>query len=342
MRSALIVSVSIALAACESAPERVEDGVAAIAIAAKVETAPMTGRGDRADDPVVWVDEADATRTLILGTNKEEGLHVYGLDGAELQMLPVGRVNNVDLRQGLAVASNDETNSLSWFRKSSDGATLVHVGDTPTGKVEPYGVCAGTIEGVYHAAATYKDGLVQLWRIDDAGQGPVAASLARTAQLGGQLEGCVFDDQMATLFIGEEEHGVWSLDLSDQQSKPQSVDTIAAANGLVMDVEGMSLWLGEDGGGYLVVSAQAADRFVIYDRAAPHAVRGVIRIVGSADGAIDGVSHTDGLDVTSAPLPGYPRGILVVQDDGNPASGVDQNFKIVDWADVESALGLQR
>ena len=113
-------------------------------------------------------------------------------------------------------------------------------------------------------------------------------------------------------------------------------------HGLVMDVEGMSLWLGENGGGYLVVSAQAADRFVVYDRAAPHAVRGVIRIVGSADGAIDGVSHTDGLDVTSAPLPGYPRGILVVQDDGNPASGVDQNFKIVDWADVEAALGLPR
>ena len=242
----------------------------------------------------------------------------------------------------VTVASNDETNSLSWFRKGADGGPLVHVGDTPTGKLGPYGVCAGMIGGVYHAGATYKDGLVQLWRIDNDGQGTVEASLARTVQLGGQLEGCVFDDELATLFIGEEEHGVWSLDLSNPQSNPQSVDTIAAGNGLVMDVEGMSLWLGKNGGGYLVVSAQAADRFVVYDRAAPHAVRGVIRIVGSADGAIDGVSHTDGLDVTSAPLPGYPRGILVVQDDGNPASGVDQNFKIVDWADVEAALGLPR
>ena len=68
---------------------------------------------------------------------------------------------------------------------------------------------------------------------------------------------------MATLFIGEEEHGVWSLDLSDQQSKPQSVDTIAAANGLVMDVEGMSLWLGEDGKFAALLMRAAPDE--IYD-----------------------------------------------------------------------------
>ena len=39
-------------------------------------------------------------------------------------------------------------------------------------------------------------------------------------------------------------------------------------------------------------------------------------------------------------LPGYPRGILVVQDDGNPKPEQDQNFKLVDWAEVEAALGL--
>ena len=64
-------------------------------------------------------------------------------------------------------------------------------------------------------------------------------------------------------------------------------------------------------------------------------------VVESLDGAIDAVTHTDGLDVNSAPLPGFPNGIVVVQDDGNPESGVDQNFKLVDWTLIKIALGLE-
>ena len=108
---------------------------------------------------------------------------------------------------------------------------------------------------------------------------------------------------------------------------------------MVEDVEGVSIWWAQDGG-YLIASAQEADRFVVYDRLPPHAPRGIFQISASADGTIDSVSHTDGLDVVSASLPAFPKGLLVVQDDGNPKSGVDQNFKLVDWNAVLLALGL--
>ncbi|MCI4646326.1 MAG: phytase, partial [Hyphomonadaceae bacterium] len=140
-------------------------------------------------------------------------------------------------------------------------------------------------------------------------------------------------------FIGEEEHGIWSLDLSDPASAPVSVDTIAAGNGLVMDVEGLSIWAGPEGTGYLVASAQAADRYVVYDLTPPHAPLGIFKVAGSEDGSVDAVSHTDGLDITSAPLPGYPAGLLVVQDDANPTKSRDQNFKLVNWAVILDALG---
>ncbi len=336
MLSVLSASVAaLALGACASDP------IIAVPVPAVVETAPMMGVGDRADDPAVWVNPVDGAKSLILGTNKEEGLYVYGLDGRELQKLPVGRLNNIDVRGVVAVGSNDETEALSWFSIDAD-ATVAHMGDTPTNKVEPYGICAGVVDGVYLAAPTYKDGMVQIWAADgDAEPGTVTAQLVRTVQLGGQLEGCVFDDAEKRLFIGEEEHGIWSLDLSDPESVPVSVDTIAAGNGLVMDVEGLSLWIGEEAGaGYLVASAQAKDRFVVYDRLPPHAVVGVVTVAPSVDGAIDAVTHTDGLDIVSAALPGYPKGVMVVQDDGNPESGVDQNFKVVDWRAIEAALGI--
>lgn len=87
-----------------------------------------------------------------------------------------------------------------------------------------------------------------------------------------------------------------------------------------------------------MVSAQSAGRFLVYDRKPPHALVGVIGIGPSADGKVDGVSPTDGLDVSSAVFPEFPAGILVRQDDANPVFEVDQNSKIVDWREVEKAL----
>ncbi|MEQ3650832.1 phytase [Hyphomonas sp.] len=334
---------ALLLSACATQPVQQIYTIDTALIPAAVETAPMTGTGDKADDPAVWVNLANPAASLVLGTNKDEGLHVYNLAGEELQFLDVGRVNNVDLRGDVAVASNDETNSISWFTIDSATSTVSHIGDTPTLKDEPYGICAGRVGTTYYAMPTYKDGMAQVWSVqtDMLSEGPELVAEIQVGQFGQlQLEGCVFDEANGQVFLGEEEHGVWKLDLADWTAAPISVDTIAAQNGLVADVEGMDIWAGQNGEGYLVVSSQAADRFVVYDLKVPHAPRGVFTVTANSDGSIDAVTHTDGLDVNSAPLPGFPKGILVVQDDGNPASGVDQNFKLVDWSLIEAALGL--
>ncbi|WP_084395781.1 phytase [Henriciella aquimarina] len=340
LRTLLLAGIAATgLAACETAPAPIEDGITATPVAASFETDPMTGTGDRADDPALWVHPADASRSLILGTNKDEGLHVYDLSGKELQFLDAGQLNNVDVRGNLAAASNDEFNTITLFAIDPATGLVDHAGEVETGKTEPYGICMGSVGGKTLIIPTYKDGSIQIW----SGTGSDVA-LTRTVQVGQfgprQLEGCVVDDAAGIAFIGEEEHGIWKLDLTDAASEPVSVDTIAAGNGLVADVEGLSLWLGAGNTGYLVASAQEADRYVIYDRAAPHTPRGVITITGSEDGSVDAVSHTDGLDASSAALPGFPKGILIVQDDANPVSEVDQNFKVVDWQAIETALGL--
>lgn len=325
------------LSACATAPEILPYELASIPAA--TETDPMVGEGDRADDPAIWVNPDDAAGSLILGTNKKEGLHVYDLSGREVQFLPVGMINNVDVRGTLAVASNDETNAITWFEiTGKSDAPVLHLADTPIEKTEPYGICMGQDESVL-TAVTFKDGTIEIYEgvPDESGTSPV---LARTEKLPSQLEGCVFDEARGLLFIGEETFGIWSLAYRDETAEPQIVDTIANGNGLVEDVEGVSLWASE-AGGYLVASAQAADRFVVYDLLAPHTPRGVFTVSESLDGSVDVVTHTDGLDISSAALPGYPDGLVVVQDDGNPASGVDQNFKFVDWTAIKTALGLE-
>ncbi|MEM9570650.1 MAG: phytase [Pseudomonadota bacterium] len=337
-RSLAIFALGLGITACASAPEVLPFEIQSVT--PSTETAPMIGRGDRADDPAIWVTDSDDQPSLILGTNKDEGLHVYGLDGTELQFLDVGAINNVDLRGRYGVASNDETNALSWFVISRNAAEpVLHIGDTPVETIEPYGVCLGQDANGLIAAVTYKTGRVEFWRADQSKDADIKATLERTVQLPSQLEGCVFDDAQGLVFIGEEAFGLWALAYRDDAAEPYVVDRIEDQNGLVADVEGVSLYWAPDGG-FIIASAQEADRYVVYDRLPPHAPRGIFSISASRDGAIDAVTHTDGLDVVSAPLPGYPSGLLVVQDDGNPRSGVDQNFKLIDWADVMSALGL--
>ncbi len=313
-----------------------------VSVQPRVETDPMEGEGDKADDPALWFNKADPARSLLLGTNKDEGLYVYGLDGTERQRLLVGQVNNVDVRGDLAAASNDELNAISWFTIDSDVSPIVqHWGDSPVTRDEPYGICLGVLDGVATAAVTYKDGAIELWALTSSSASAPSASLVYSVQLPSQLEGCVFDEAFGRLFVGEEAFGIWVINLNDADAPPGMVDAIARGNGLVEDVEGISLYKSSDGGGYLVASAQAADRFVVYDRQPPYTARGAFGIAANPQLDIDAVSHTDGLDVSSVSLPAYPAGVVIVQDDGNPQSGVNQNFKLVDWREIRSALQLR-
>ena len=327
------------LAACATAPVQYAGPVATVLPIN--ETAPMNGEGDRADDPAIWVNTSDPASSLILGTNKDEGLYVYALDGGELQELPVGRVNNVDLRGNIAVASNDEHNVISWFNIDPETLTVTHITNTPTDRDEPYGICAGLDGETYRVAVTYKDGTIQLWSASWETLQSEPPHLDRTMKLSSQIEGCVFDDANERLFVGEEDVALWAFDLADDTSAPVAVDRIADGHGLVADIEGVTLWLGPDRDkGYIVASAQGADRYVVYDRVPPYAPRGVFRIGDNEAIGIDGTSTTDGIDATSDPLPGMPQGMLVVQDDANPIPEYEQNFKMVDWTAIADALGL--
>ena len=93
-----------------------------------------------------------------------------------------------------------------------------------------------------------------------------------------------------------------------------------------------------DGGAvlkYLVVSSQGDDSYAVYDTGTG-AYMDSFRVGGHPQ--IDDTSGTDGIAVTSTPLPGFPDGLLVVQDGDNP--GGNQNFKLVSWSEVRRTLGL--
>ncbi|MFL9814994.1 phytase [Stutzerimonas sp. VN223-3] len=315
---------------------------------AMAQTDPVPHLGDAADDPAIWINPSDPGNSRVLGTDKKGGLAVYDMVGKQLQYLPVGRLNNVDLRSGfslggkrvdLAVASNRDHNSLHLFAVDQRSGELSDIGqiDTPFSNI--YGLCMfKDSQGAIHAIANDKDGTFLQYRLDGT-SGTPRGEQVRQFKVASQPEGCVADDRNQRLYVGEEDAAVWTLDL--RSDAPAALEKVIGVGGpLHDDVEGLAIYQGEKAD-YLVVSSQGNDSYLVLDATAPYAVRGAFRVDLNAERGIDGASETDGLEVTSANLGGiWSRGLIVVQDGRKRMPEGAQNYKYVPWAAVAEALGL--
>jgi 3-phytase len=340
-------SMPLAWTAPRSSDQKAAAWPAPAIVIPQAQTDAMTRLGDAADDPAIWVHPSDPAASRVLGTNKKQGLLVYDMQGKQTQLLEVGRLNNVDLRQNvlmdgarrdLAVATQRDDNTVVLFSIDA-GGTVAEAARFPTGLDKIYGICVyQPAGGGLETFVNDKDGRFQHYRIGHK-DGTYTSTLLRSFKVASQPEGCVADDRSGMLFIGEEKRGVWSLPADS--AAPTAMTMVLPTGGiLTADVEGMSLYHGA-GGSYLVVSSQGSNSYVVLDAAAPHRVRGSFRIGVNVEAGIDGASETDGLDVTAANLGGpYAAGMLVVQDGYKRLPDGPQNFKYVAWADIARALKL--
>ncbi len=295
------------------------------------ETEPVAHEGDAADDPAILV---EGTNVRILGTNKRAGLALYDLKGTERTFLPSGRVNNVDalpVQSGgfIAAASNRTEVSLDLYHVDMDGDRIELLTRQPLDMTDPYGLCMGRTPDLSIFVGD-KDGKVEHWVLRDT------LELDHTLQFGGQTEGCVYDPTDGVLYVGEEERGIWAVDLSGKRPR-RLIDGTDGAN-LVADVEGLDIYHGTDGARYLLASSQGDDSYLVYGLPEGRQLL-KFRVVDDPDSALDGSQETDGLAVTPLPLPGYPQGLMVVQD-GDNTPGL-QNFKGIDWRKIRALIATE-
>lgn len=333
-----------------AAPE--QSKVAARIVKPVVETEPEASYGDAADDPAIWVDRNDASRSVVIATDKKLGLNIYDLQGKRLQTVPDGRMNNVDLRDGfmlggkpvtLVTATNRTTKSISVYRLDHATRKLSSVADgvLESGLGDPYGLCmyrSPKTRDFYVFANDSVDGKVRQWRLLDRG-GKVGIEPVRDIDVGSQTEGCAADDELGDFYVGEEDVALWKYSAEPEGGSTRSaVDTVKDGH-LIDDIEGLAIYYGTQGKGYLVVSSQGDDSYAVYRREGKHEFLGKFHVVANEALGIDGASETDGLDVVSAPLgAAFPMGLLVVQDGRNLMPTERQNFKYVSWQDVMQSL----
>jgi 3-phytase len=343
MRYGLVLAVL--LGGCAVTPPPAAMPAAAPMVAALAETDPVDTAADAADDPAIWRNRRNPADSLVIGTDKKAGIHVYALSGKRLSFTPAARLNNVDLREngGRAIAAASDRADLSLahvalFTLDTVAKTLVPMGRYPVGPGEAYGMCLWTRarDKALFGFVVMKDGRIDQVSIDaKPGATPVVRTV-RSMKLGTQSEGCVVDDRTGLLYVAEEDVGLWRFDADP--SAPTTAIPIAKVDGttLVADAEGLAIAPKGRSGGYLVVSSQGDNAYSLY-RLSDMAFAGRFRIGG---GVIDGTSDTDGIDLMLGDFgPRFRHGILVAQDGDNAPE--TQNFKFVDWAAVRDALRLR-
>lgn len=325
---------------------------------ASVETEPVSHSGDAADDPAIWVNRLDPSRSAILGTDKQGALLVYDLAGRVLQSLPVGDVNNVDVRSdlgtgtafdlggrpiSLVTAGNRSDNTILVYEMVPETRRLRNVSaQAITPGIQVYGSC------MYQSAATDKTyvfitsklGEVEQWELLDNGAGKVDAALVRTIKVSTtETEGCVADDDLGFFYVSDEDNGIWKYGAEPADgSSRTSVARTSATGPLVADIEGLALAREADGTGLLIASSQGNSTYAVFQRAGDNDFVGSFRIVAAAGSGIDGTEDTDGIDVSTADLgPAFPSGVFIAQDGANGNS--NQNFKLVPYPLVAALAG---
>ncbi|MEH2355858.1 phytase [Nostoc sp.] len=201
-------------------------------------------------------------------------------------------------------------------------------------------------------------GDIAQFKLIDKGNGQIGAELVReftipsptTAERSPQTEGMVVDQETGFLYIAQEDVGIWKFQAEpDGGTTGKLIDRVRFEGGshLTDDAEGLTIYYGKNGTGYLLASSQGDNTFVAYTREGNNEYVGNFAI--GNNGAIDSVQESDGADVINAPLgPNFPFGLFVTQDGSNePAKivsdegeeeNVSSNFKLVPWENIANAF----
>lgn len=330
-----LIALGIA-AACAAIPT----GDPAVTVAAAVETVPVgTVNEDAADDPAIWRNADDPARSLIVGTDKKAGLHVYNLKGEQLSFLEGAGLNNVDLAElpdgRVLVAASDRSDlanaHIHLSLLDTRSGALTFVGRRPAGPGEGYGICMAppSDTGEVRIFSAPKEGFIYSALVSLDSAETLQSTLTTVPS---QPEGCVVDARTGTLYIGEEGAGIWAIDMETGDKK------LVAQTGtgmLVPDVEGLALAPDGKDGGYLVASSQGDNAFAVYQLPGMTPL-GRFRI---ASGTFGSVEETDGIELDPRSFgPDFPAGLFVSQDGVNPPNA--QNFKLTRWDEILMALDV--
>ncbi|MGB7379319.1 MAG: phytase, partial [Rivularia sp. (in: cyanobacteria)] len=263
----------------------------------------------------------------------------------------------------LAIYSISDNGELSKFRTPQlDDADFSIFGEDD-GEATAYGLASYTspVSGKSYVFVTQADGnkvaQIELTsKLGPADEQLIEAEVVRTLELpiptgdaeDSQSEGIVVDQELGFLYVSmENEVGILKFSAEPNSGDEYQVVQPVGADYLVPDIEGLSIYYGENGTGYLIANSQGDSSYAVFSREGTNEYLGSF-VVGDNNG-IDQVNESDGLDIINVGLGSeFPNGLLVLQDGANDPQFVVEdeeelenastNFKFVPWDGVANSF----
>jgi 3-phytase len=308
------------------------------------------------DDPAIWVDQNNASNSLVVVTDKntDGSLYVFNLDGNEVsgsRVTGLDRPNNVDIEYGLALGGTPVDIAVATERN----AHMLRVYQLPDMMPIDNGglpVFEGEVERDCMGIALYKreDGAIfaivsrtagpsgsYLWeyRLEDDGSGKVMATHVRSfGTFSGvkEIESIAVDDVLGYVYYSDEGAGIRKYHANPDATNASVELAFFGQDDFKADSEGISIYTVDETTGYILVSDQQANLFRIYPREGDGGDPGQHTLIKTV--ALSTLA-SDGSEVCSQTLSAaFPGGLFV-------AMSADRHFQYYSWEQIAEAPGLQ-
>lgn len=294
------------------------------------------------DDPAIWINPADASKSIIIGTDKDTdgGLYAFDLNGKIIhKVLGLKRPNNVDIEYGftlngkktdIAAVTERETNKVKLYslpELKEVGEISVFEGETERG---PMGVSmykntqTGEIFVIAGRKSGPKDGYLWQYKLSEKNGSITGEVVRKFGKYSGlkEIESIAVDDEKGYIYYSDEQFGVHQYYADPAKGNEELL--VFGQGDFKSDVEGISIYPTSENTGYILVSNQQNDTFNVYLRENP------------AKGRIAEISvstlESDGSEVTNVNLgPKFPKGVFVAMSNGRV-------FHLYDWRMIEDRI----
>lgn len=328
----ILLPLAILLVGCNSPLKVREDAVKPIVVteAVKYDT----------DDPAIWVNPTDASKSLVIGTDKnvDGALYVFDLEGkivADKVIRGLQRPNNVDLVQGwvdgndtldIAVTGERLTHNLRIFSipdmKAVDGGGIpMFEGETEPLYRDLMGVSLykrpsdNAVFVIMGRKSGPTDG-TYLWQyrlgMDESGNA-TATLVRKFGKYSGQneIESIAVDHELGYIYYSDEGVGIRKYYADPAMGNEELA--LFGTTGFKEDNEGISIYDNGNGKGFVLVSDQQANAFHIFPREGTEANKhqhDLLKVVYVSTNESDG-SEISNVNFNST----YSKGIFVAMSD---------------------------
>lgn len=302
------------------------------------------------DDPAIWINPSDASKSLIIGTDKEKdgALFVFDLNGKTVNTVTgLARPNNVDLEYGfdykggkidIAVTTERLQNKIRIYEVPSMneiGAVDVFEGEAER---DPMGISLykNPGDGAVYAVVGRKSGPsgTYLWQYKLVEKdGAVTGELVRKfGNYSGkkEIESIAVDDKLGYIYYSDEMYGIHKY--YADPAKGNNELAVFGIGDFKEDVEGISIYETPENKGYILVSDQQKNTFNVYRREGEAGNPNLHKRI-----AVIPVStlESDGSEVTNVNLgPQFSKGVFVAMTNGKV-------FHYYDWREIQKLIDAQ-